>query len=634
MKLLLASAVIAAFVMVPGRATPAGPGTTPPLSPEPFSSIEKKALEAIGQNRAGSAIKMLEAYGPSALRLTPDDFAMYNYVYAEALRKGKKFYDALERYRLAYLFMPAGSQKELALLKRADVYAEAGLYEEAASAYRIFLDTYGKSEYASQARLGLASALMKTARYAEALQNYEKAGNSEAALSGKAEALVATGKPEMAYAFFTSLAAQDPGYMAHSGLARYSMGEACRLLGKTEEARAYLMPLTKGEFARKAAYSLGLMAEGEGETALAAGLFRDASGSNETGIRLQALINLARCDLKLAKPDEALAALRGVGYSRSFEDLYYSGKFLLAEVLSMKGQYMRSAALLKGLLVKKAYAEAAMEALQNVMQTALDHAGPRENEKFLEIWKFAGGCLMERKRAPFVFKAAARLEAVDIGEFVNINRWIVRNGDRGLGRQAAINLVAYYVRVKDGHEAAVYFRQAALPLKDESTLRLRAGIRYLNGDYKGAERDILSIKDLNEADMELLAEAMPRAGDFGAIELVEKRLQKSKMLSPAPAALYLSLADAMYEKGFRAKALGYYRQAVGASASDKNKKALPAQDLKWALFRAQSLEEDPKGALDSLEGQGGVMGRYAVARLDEDALTDHYGLTDTEPAKK
>ncbi len=630
LKMGLTFLFIAAFVMVPGQATPAGPGTSPPVSFEPFAVVEKQALEEMGRNDAGAAISLLKAYGPAALRLSPADFAMYNYVYAGALVAGGRLYAALEGYRLAYLFMPADrqKQKELALLKRADVYAGIGMYEEAASAYRIFLDTYGKSEFSEAAYLGLANALFKTAHYNEALQNYEKAGNSEQALSGKAAALVVTGNPKQAYALFESLAASDPGYVGRSGLARYSMGEACRLLGKVDEAKTYLGSVTGGGFAANAAYSLGLIAEAQGGAAQAAGLFLKASDSGDAVLKSQALLGLARCDLKLARPDDAIAALTGVGFNRSHQDLYYSGKLLLAEALGMKGRYMEAAAVLKGLLLKKAYAEAAMGELQDVVETAREHMVSPGG--FNELWKFAGGCLMERGRARFVFAAAQRLKPVDMGEFVDINRWVARNGDRQLARQAAGNLAAYYLSEKNGREAAAYFRQAALPPREDSTLRMRAGIRYLNGNYKGAERDLLSIKALSEEDLQMLARAIPRAKDFGAAGLAAKRLRTAKLA--APPALCLSIADAMYEKGDKAEALEFYRDAAGGAAPGRQ--ALSPQDLKWALFRLQGLEKDPKAALGSLEGHGGLMGRYAAARLDEDSLMDHYDLSDMEKARR
>nr|MDA8387321.1 tetratricopeptide repeat protein [Nitrospiraceae bacterium] len=226
-------ALTAVFVATPAQASSSGAGAG--VCPAPgFSTLERQVRQEMSQNRAGAAIKALEAYRSAALRLTRPEFAQYNYIYAGALRRGKKFYEAVECYRLAYLFMPEGRDKEMALLDRADVYAGMGFYPEAISVYRIFLSAYGKSDIAWRAHLGLADMLFKTADYSGALQNYEKAGGGASALFGKAEALAACGRPGEAYALFTSLAARYPGYMERSGLARYGMGEACRLLRRTD----------------------------------------------------------------------------------------------------------------------------------------------------------------------------------------------------------------------------------------------------------------------------------------------------------------------------------------------------------------------------------------------------------------
>ena len=385
-----------------------------------------------------------------------------------------------------------------------------------------------------------------------------------------------------------------------------------------------------GEYADRAAFSLGLMAMDQGDAARAAEFFRKASGSVETGIRLQARLDLAQCSLKLGKPDDALSALEEDSGKRSFKDIYYSGRFLLAEALRMKGQYMESAAILKKLLVKKEYAETAMGELQTLVETALEHGTPPGKGlpgKFMELWDFAGVCLMQRERAGFVSKVATRLEGVDTGEFVAVSRWLTRNGNPEIKRQAARKLAVYYLQRGDGRRAALFFRQGGFAAGDENTLRLRAGIRYLNGDFKGAERDVLAIKNPSEGDLELLAKAIPLAKDFGAVNLVQKRLSKIA----APAALYLPVADAMYEKGMRAKALEYYNDAVAASAASKQGnrpgkgasgggKALSPSDLKWALFRIQTLEKDPNGTLGDLAGEGGLMGRYAAARRLEEGV--------------
>ena len=583
----------------------------------PFSVLESQAQRNLSQNRIAAAIEELKAYGPAAARLTGPQFGQYNYIYAGALRAAKKFYESVGRYRLAYLFMPEGQPREMALLDMADVYAGMGFYPEAASAYKIFLNAYGKSDLAWRAHLGLADMLFRARHYRQALQNYEQAGSGAPAQFGKAEALLDCGNPKMAFALFTSLAAGQPEYMKGSALARYSFGEACRLLDRTGQAKTYLGSLTTGQFSCRSAYSLGLIAEGEGDFNLAAGLFQKASGSTDTETRLQALVALARCCVNLGRPDGALAAIGKTANTRPYGDVYWKGQLLAAQAMAMKGEYVRPAAVLKGLLVKKAYARAAMGQLQGLLRGAVAHAV--STQKLVEFWRSTSDCLMQRGQAEPVFKAGEILKAAGVTDFVDIDRWVARNGDAKLRRLAAANLAVYYANEGDGQDAALFFSKAEFAL-NESTRRLRANIRCLNGDYRGALADLLSIKekDLSGADLLLLARVLPHVRDARPVGLVEKMVQERK--TAVPAGLYLALADAVYGiagKGQKAKALELYKEAAAGSGTAPN---LSPADLEWALFRIQSMAKDPMNSLSALEKQGGLMGRYAQARIEEEKL--------------
>ena len=617
MKFFLTACIAAFFffivapggVLSSGASLPAGKKIKNRPAPA-FSVLESDVRKDLSQNRAMAAIKALKAYGPAA-RLSGTQFGQYNYIYAGALRAEKLFYKSAERYRLAYLFLPEGQSRQMALLDSADVYDGMAFYPEAEATYTIFLNEYGKkSDLAWRAHLALAGMLFRAGHYRQALQHYGQAGGSSPALFGKAAALLAAGHPKMAFDLFTSLAAGHPGYMRRSALARYSFGEACMLLGRTQQAKTYLGSLTGGRFSRRAACSLALIAEGQGDFDLAVGLFQKASGSADTETKLQALVGLARCSLKLGWPDVAIAALGSAARIHPYGNIYWKEQFLTARAMAMKGEYVRPATVLRGLLVQRAYAEDAMGLLQSLLEGALAHV--KSPEKFAQFWHTACDCLMQRGRVALVFKAGERLKGVDDRDFVNIDLWVARNGDAKLRRLAAVNLAVYYAYAADGRNAAFFFGKSGLSLKDESTRRLRADIRYLNGNYNGALADLFSIKgkDLSGADLLLMSKVLPYVKDPRLVALVEKMAQKRKTV---PAGLYLSLADALYGMGQKAKALEYYREAAAVEGS-----VLAPEDLKWALFRIQSIAQDPARSLYTLAKQGGLMGNYAQARIEEE----------------
>ncbi len=587
----------------------------------PARSVLDKALAEVNNGSPQAAIAMLKTYKPPM-----GEFADYNYVYAKALRRANRLYDSLEAYRLAYLYFPGGRQKELSLLERAEVYEDLGFYQEAASVFRIFLNTFKKSEFSERAHLGLANALFNTVHYRQALANYEQAGSSPEAMYGRAEALFATGKTREAYDLFKSLGVgglsekdlqegKNQKSPAATALARYSMGEACRLLGKTDEAKALLGSIREGEYSHRASFLLGLIAAKEGSLREAASLFRDASGSSRSGLRYKALIDLAQCDLELDRTGRAIGLLKRVTQNLFGGKLRNDAFMLLAKAEAKDGNSIEAAEILKDLMMKKDYALQAADEMQKIIEDAMDNSAA----VFPALWKVAGMSLTQPARAAFIFKAAGMLEASDIDQSAALYSWLVRNGSPRLKMEAARKLMGYYVARGKAREAAGLLRIARLAGHDDPTLRLKAGLYFLLGNYAVAQRALLSIKALSQQDLLLLAGTIGQTRDINAVRLVEKRMSKSNM--DVPAALYLSMADASYAKGLKKQALQLYKQAYAGRAASGGHAGLDAADLKWTLYRMQSLEKDPQTALDSLQNDGGLMARYAAARLLESEVS-------------
>ncbi len=586
------------------------------MAPESSGAIPSQpstldlALAEVNNGRPQDAIEALKRYKP-----TMSEFADYNYVYAQALRRAKRFYDSLGPYRLAYIYFPSGRKKELSLLERAEVYEDLGFYQEAASVFRIFINTFPKSEFSERAHLGLANALFRTVHYKEALANYEKAGNSEESMYGKAEALFATGKAQEAYNLFNSLAARGPSNFSTSPLARYSMGEACRLLGKFDEAKACLGYIKKGEFSHRAFFSLGIIAVQERRLSDAALLFRDASGSPQSELRYKALVSLAQCDLELGRTDEAIGILNQVVQNLFHGKTRDDGLLLLASALGKKGKPMEAATILKGLLMKKNYALQAADELQEIME----HTMGSDPAEFPALWNLADESLMQPARAAFIFKAALQLEAPDIGQAVSLYEWIVRNGSPALKMQAARKLIGHYVVTGNSTDIRKLLRLAKLAGHDDPTLRLKAGAFFLLQNYAGAQKVLLSVRLLTQEDLLLLARIIPHVRGHQPFGPIEKRIKDMEV----PALLYMSLADSAFARGLKVQALELYKQAYSGAASAPGHLGLTAPDVKWTLYRMQSLEQDPETALASLQSDGGLMGRYAAARqLETEVLKE------------
>ncbi|MDA8090831.1 MAG: tetratricopeptide repeat protein [Nitrospiraceae bacterium] len=579
---------------------PETPGATPPAG-----SPLDQALTEVNEGRPQAAISMLKLFKP-----TMDEFADYNYVYAQALRGAKKLYDSLEFYRLAYIYFPAGRKKELSLLERGEVYEDLGFNQEAASIFRIFLKTFKKSEFSEKAHLELANVLFRTVHYKEALANYEKAGNSAEALYGKAEALFAAGKAKEAYDLFGSLAASGAGKnFSATPLARYSQGEACRLLGKLDEAKAHLGSIKEGELSHRAFFSLGLIAMQEKGFSDAAVLFRKAAGSTRAGLKYKALLNLAQCDLELGRTDDAIESLKQITQNLFHGEAVNEALLLLARATAKKGRAVDAVNILKPLLIKKDYALQAVDELQKIMEEEMAN----DPAKFPVLWKLAGDALTQPARAAFIFKAAGQLEASDLERSMGLYAWLVRNGSPVLKMEAARKLTGYYVARGNGKEAWNFFKIAKLAGHDDPSLRLKAGVYFLIGHYPAAQTALLSVKEPSQDDLLLLARIIPHIRNVRSIGLIEKRIRNREV----PAMLYVSLADSEYARGLKVQALELYKQAYKEAAPAPGHLGLTAADVKWTLFRMQSLEKDPEEALGSLQSDGGIMGRYAAARLLE-----------------
>ncbi len=145
----------------------------------------KKVSAILKSGKAYAALKELAAYKPD----NAASIAAYHFLYGEAFNMLKSYSDAVNHYRMAYIYAADYELREQALFKRAETYQKIGLLYEAKADYLVFIRDFPSSAYIEKAHLKLADTLSEMGKYREAVEHYVKAGTGTEALFGKANAL-------------------------------------------------------------------------------------------------------------------------------------------------------------------------------------------------------------------------------------------------------------------------------------------------------------------------------------------------------------------------------------------------------------------------------------------------------------
>jgi tetratricopeptide (TPR) repeat protein len=573
-------------------------------------SVEK-ARDLLKAGKPEESLEVLTGYQPAAQELS-----LYHWLYAQSLVQTKRLGESIEHFRIAYIYAATPTEKERALFERAETYRKMKYYSEAVVAYRNFLKLFSSSTFTVRAQLGLGEASYQTGRYHEAIEAYNKAGDTVQAISGKANTLHALGKWQDAHDLYTMLLNRDKKFVEASQETLYNMGENFREMGRLLDAKIYLNSVRDRDLQLPVAVGLGLIAYKEKKYNLAVKSFTEALSSPDRKLHRQALLYLAQTYIALGKPEEALSSLvelrRDYPYGRDYD----TALLLLARLYREQGKNGSAVALLNELVCRKIPMAEALDELES-MVLAMKDKNSAELEK---IWSVAGHWLLDPSRITSIIKIARSLRHSG-KPYLDICRWLLKNGSEETKAQGRLLLADFYADMGEAEMASQYAERAIKKTRrEDDTLRTQARVFFVNGSYQEALKSLMIIIDIHEADIMLLLDvARSLNNDEKALAFCETQFSTITW-SPTAQVMY---ADLLYDNERKQDSLKYYG-AVAALKLDGRQNSTTLADIEWACYRVALLAQGKESvdALSKIQKIKNVLGRLAGADLKSMAISE------------
>ncbi len=551
----------------------------------------------------------------------PESFSAYHYLLGEANSRLKKYFSAIEQFRLAYIYAPDGLLKELALLNRADMYRKLKFFYEARAGYLVFISEFPASGFIQRAHLGLAVSLSKIELFSEAVKHYKKAGLMPEALFGMANALQMLGKVKEAKDAYGRAMLVAKTYPLTSPETYYLIGENLRMLGETAKSRKHLSSIDFGPYKDDAEISLGLIAMKESKTDEAIRKFKMAAGSLDERKKVRALFNLALAYIGKGEYEKAISSLENIRRNHVDSAMYKDTILLLARLYRIEGRFLEAVSLLKELVYgKKPPAETFGELEELMLETSSVSGQEGADEvDFAALWNEIGQWLIDETREDFLLTIAARLRG-ESKPFLSLSSWLVENASPKGRARAAIDISDYYIRMGNIDMSRQYINVAnlsnALSLAEDfrrtkdDILRIEAKISYAEQDYAAAFRKIGKIRAFRKADLDQLGAIISFMDEAdskalkGVIVLYEKKINESEW----DADYYIKLADILYANNEKSRSLKYYRMAFRKKPNDE-----------WIVYRLGQGTRMPESRVmfSRLEQGDTLLSRLAKTKLLE-----------------
>lgn len=592
-------------------------------------SLLKKAWEELKLQKADDAMRTLSAYTADL-----QSAASYHFIFGKAQDAVNKPLEALQHYRLAYLYFPRGDLKELSLINKAESYLKLKNYYEASNDFAMFITLFPQSKNLTRAQAGLAAGLGGSGRLKEALQMLGKLDNTPDVLYARAGIMQRLGQVREAHEAYAVALARDPSYVnkqdrkTHFAAADsaspyaaltpvfdetlYSIGENYRLMAKPVEAEKYLLQIADPALKEKAAVSLGLLALAEAKTDKAMALFTSALRSADRAVRRQAALQLAEAEIRLGKHAEAGARLQELMSNHPYTPERDQAILKLSDIYTRDGKQDEAMKVLKELIFRRYPVK---EALDQVVVILRQVHEKKETEKLAAIWKSAGQWLLDNSREKFLIEMAGALKGTGRPQ-LDILRWLTKNGSEDSSGRALVELASFYADLGDTARAREYLGKIRnrKGLEDE-ILRLDAKALLLEKNYAAAAVKFGMLRKYRPEDLRPFGIAL--SGSPAAAK-VFARFEKAVAEAGGDAATLTVLADVAYLLGKLKEANKYYRAALAKE---------PANE--WCLYRVASLssgaeaEELFKKASAGTSAAGSLSGaRYRDMVISKKYLED------------
>ena len=497
----------------------------------------KKAWELIKANRSSKAIEILSQYQQDV-----HSVSQYHFVYAKALMKNERLSDSLYHFRWVYLHCKESELKELALLERARIYLKLKLYHEAKGFYTIFTKEFSNSKYLKRAHSGLGKSLTGMGLLQNALAHFDKAGNLPEALFGKANVLHILGKVEEANKLYqTALSSSiNKNYFQESDETRYYYGENLHIIDRVSESKKYLSSIkVSSPFKYKAEIGLGIIALRENKPKTAIEHFSFALLSKENKVIKEALLNLAKVQIKVGKIDEAKFNLEKIRHNFFSGTEYNEATFLLSIFSKKEGKIDEAISLLKELSFKGAFLDETLGELETIL---LD-LEKNDKAKFIALWRSVGSLFLDSSREQFLLSIAEGLKESN-QLFLEHTIWLLDHGSSHAKVWSCEELSRFYSEVGNTENAIYYIGNLKkLTGNTDKIYRLESKIFFEMKNFSSAALTLLLLSEIEDGDIKLFLDSAASISDQkAALTLYEKAIDKFG----GSRELYISLADVLF----------------------------------------------------------------------------------------
>lgn len=572
--------------------------------PAPKANRLDEVRELLKANATEEALQLLSLYRPAE-----KDLSAYHALFAAALVQAKKPAEAIEHFRLAYLYAASKDEKERALLERAETYKQMTYYSEAVIAYRNFFKNYPQSAFLQRAQFGMAESLYRLGRFREAIEAYEKSGESLKAQYGKANALHSLGMYKEANELYLTLIKKDKRYLDSAPETVYNLGENLRRLGRLLDAKIYLNSIKDPAWQPYAYTGLGLIALEEKKYSVAIKSFNEVLTVADRKLRQQTLLYLAEAHLKAGETDEAVTRLLEIRKDYAYGKEYDAALLHLARIYKGRGKSADAIGLLIELVSRRIPVSEALEELEALV---IEMKG-KDRAELLRIWTLSGHWLLDSTRTSSIVRIARALRGTG-KPYIDISKWLIKNGSDDGKAQGRLLLADFYADMGDGGMALQYAKRARIKNFDDDAYRMFARAFSAGNEFKPAADSLMKIKELREQDLLLLINAARNLQDRAkALNYCEAVLAKPGWSSTA----YVRLADLLFDLGKKQAALTYYQTAASMKLNNQGSTAQALADIEWANYRVSLLASGAKAvdALVKIQKQKSAVGRYAGAEV-------------------
>ncbi|MBF0320909.1 MAG: tetratricopeptide repeat protein [Nitrospirae bacterium] len=526
---------------------------------------------------------------------TTETGAACNFIYARALDRQKNYTGAIEAYRKAYMYSTNKDVREEALFRRSELYFDKKYFYESQSGFRQYLKSFPDARNVERAYLYLGRGFDTTNKLSDALQAYEKAGDSDIALYGKANILQRLGRTKEAQEAYKAALQKNSAYMQKSDETRFLYGENLYQTGNTAKAKDVLVLVNNKKYKEKANLIIGIIAADSSKNDIAARYLAAALNTRDRADKGQALLKLARVQLAQGKLPETQITLS------ELDKFFLSGKdkdernAIVYELRLKEKKYKEAVELLKSKYEKQLDSKEFINKLEVILNDTLQH----NKEQFVELWEGYGKLYMSPPYEKLILQAAGLLK--NTGKpYIDALEWISHNSSDEERQKALYELSRIYADMGDKAAAVKYLgqlKQYKVPV--DEILRAEAKVFYENQDYKAAYEKLSAIKQLTKDDLPMLRDVLSAAPDKEkALAFYEKVL---KTLG-SDAGDSMSMAENLYLIGKKTEAVYYYKQVLSKDPSNE-----------WALYRIGTILRDAEGreAIKKLSEGNSPLSKFA-----------------------